>query len=159
MHGLKLNFAKNPSEKAAFEYPRSKNEESIINLEINKFLEKGVISQCDITAGDYFSNLFVTPKKDGSFRTILNLKYLNLECETYHFKMESIKQVIHMIKPFSYLASLDIKDAFYAVPIHKSHRKYLKFMWLSIAFVYNVMPNGYADAMRIFTKLLKPIFS
>ena len=31
------------------------------------------------------------PKKDGSYRTILNLKKLNQDCETTHFKMESIK--------------------------------------------------------------------
>ena len=42
---------------------------------------------------------------------------LNQECETTHFKMESIKQVMHMIKPNMYLASLDIKDTFYTAPI------------------------------------------
>ena len=26
-------------------------------------------------------------------------------------------------------------------------------------YMFKVMPNGYADAMRVFTKLLKPVFS
>ena len=80
-----------------------------------------------------------------------------MECETYHFKMESLKQAIHMVKPNSFLASIDIKDAFYSVPIHDSHKRYLKFMWESRPYQYNVMPNGYVDAMRAFTKL--PAFS
>ena len=42
-----------------------------------------------------------------------------------------MKQVMHMIKPNMYLASLDIKDAFYTVPIYEPHRNYLKFMWLN----------------------------
>ena len=64
-----------------------------------------------------------------------------------------------MIRPRSYLASIDIKDAFYSVPIHASHRKYLKFMWTGNSFQFKAMPNGYVDAMRVFTKLLKPVFS
>ena len=151
-HGLKLNFSQQPSEKNPFEYKRPDQEFQIIDLEIKKLMAKGVISISPIEPGDYFSNLFTTPKKDGTFRTILNLKQLNLECETYHFKMESLKQAIHMVKPYSYLASIDIKDAFYSVPVHDSHKKYLKFMWVGIPYKFNVMPNGYLDAMRVFTK-------
>ena len=87
------------------------------------------------------------------------MKYLNEECETHHFKMESLKQAIHMIRPGAYLASIDIKDAFYSVPIHPSHKKYLKFMWQAKPYQFEAMPNGYLDAMRIFAKIMKPVFS
>ena len=109
--------------------------------------------------GEYFSNLFTTPKKYGTYRTILNLKSLNKECGTAHFKMESLKQALHMVRPGAFLASIDIKDAFYSVPIHTAHKKYLKFMWTGDILQFRAMPNGYCDAMRVFTKLLKPIFS
>ena len=77
-----------------------------------KLLQKQRITKCDINEGDYFLSLFVHAKKDGSFQTILNLKYLNKECFKYHSKMETIGQVIHTILPNCYLASLDIKDTF-----------------------------------------------
>ena len=57
--------------------------------------------------------------------------------------MESIKQVTHMITPGCYLASLDIKDAFYTIPINKDHIKYLKFIWLNQRYQFEVMPYGY----------------
>ena len=57
--------------------------------------------------------------------------------------MDSIKQVIYLIKPNMYLASIDIKDAFYTVLIYEPYRKYLKFMCLSKAYQFIVMPNGY----------------
>ena len=57
----------------------------------------------------------------------LNLKYLNEECYTQNFNMESIRQAIYMIKPGMFLASLDIKDAFYSIPAHKTHQRFLKF--------------------------------
>ena len=64
-----------------------------------------------------------------------------------------------MVRQGSYLASIDIKDAFYSVPIDPSHTKYLKFMWDGSSLQFCAMPNGYCDAMRIFTKLLKPVFA
>ena len=158
-HGLKLNFSADIPRKGPFEYPRSKRDTGIITEEVEKLLLKGVITKSNIADGDYFSSLFTTPKKDGSYRTILNLKYLNEECDTHHFKMESLKQAIHMIRRGAFLASIDIKDAFYSVPIHPSHKKYQKFVWLSTPYQFEAMPNGYKDAMRVFTKLLKPVFS
>ena len=157
--GLMLNFTGEPPEKGAFEYPRSKKEFDLIDSEIRALVKKGVVTKSAIEEGDYFSNLFTTPKKDGTYRTILNLKFLNKECDTKHFKMESLKQALHMVRPNAFLASIDIKDAFYSVPIHKSHKKYLKFMWAANPHQFEAMPNGYKDAMRVFTKLMKPVFS
>ena len=157
--GLMLNFTGDPPQKEAFEYPRSNAEFELINAEVQALLKKGLISESNIDEGDYYSNLFTTPKKDGSYRTILNLKFLNKECDTKHFKMESLKQAVHMVRPGAYLASIDIKDAFYTVPIHPDHKKYLKFMWSARAHQFDAMPNGYKDAMRVFTKLMKPVFS
>ena len=120
---------------------------------------KGVVSRTVIENGDYFSNLFTTLKKDGTYRTILNLKFLNKECDTKHFKMESLRNALHMVRRNAFLASIDIKDAFYSVPICDSHKKYLKFSWAGIPYQFEAMPNGYKDAMRVFTKLMKPVFS
>ena len=154
-HRLKLNFSADIPHKGPFEYARNRRDTGIITKEVEKLLLKGVITKSNIVDGDYFSSLFTTPKKDGSYRTILNLKYLNEECDTHHFKMESLKQAVHMIRKGAFLASIDIKDAFYSFPIHPSHKKYLKFVWLSTPYQFEAMPNGYKDAMRVFTKLLK----
>ena len=158
-YGLELNFIDDPPEKSPFEYPRSQRECRIMDDEVSYMLKKEIIERCCSEKGEYFSNLFTAPKKDGTYRTILNLKFLNKECNTAHFKMESLKQALHMVRPGAYLASIDIKDAFYSVAIHPSHKKYLKFMWTCDSFQFKAMPNGYADAMRVFTKLLKPVFS
>ena len=64
-----------------------------------------------------------------------------------------------MVRPNAFLASIDIKDAFYSVPIHSSHKKYLKFICVASPYQFEVMPNGYIDAMRAFAKLLKPVFA
>ena len=157
--GLKLEFSNKPPEKEPFEYPRGQVEHDIIDEEISQLLNKGVIEYCESEEGEYFSNLFTTLKKDGTYRTILNLKSLNKECDKAHFKMESLKNALHMVRRGSFLASIDIKDAFYSVPIHITHKKYLRFMWHGDMLQFRAMPNGYCEAMRVFTKLLKPVFA
>ena len=159
--GLKLNFLSQPPLGGEpFSYPRHQADYVIIDAEVKKLQTKGVIKPSIREEGEYFSNLFTTPKKDGTYRTILNLKSLNKDfCGTAHFKMESLKHALHIVRQGSFLASIDIKDAFYSVPIHEDHRKYLKFMWDGNIFQFCAMPNGYCDAMRVFTKLLKPVFA
>ena len=92
---------------------------------------------------------YLPKKKDGSYRTILNLKNQNEECHTQHFKMESVRHAIYTIKPVTFLASLDIKDAFYSIPVHETHQKFLKILLKGKALHFNAMPNG----------ILKPPFA
>ena len=55
----------------------SKREEEFIDMEIQRLLLKGVIAHPVHEEGEFISSMFVRPKKDGSYRMILNLKSLN----------------------------------------------------------------------------------
>jgi hypothetical protein len=57
------------------------------------------------------------------------------------------------------MASVDLKDAYYSVPIASEHKKYLRFQWKSKLFQYTCFPNGLACCPRMFTKLLKPVYA
>ena len=48
---------------------------------------------------------------------------------------------------------------FFTVPIHESHQKYFKFEWIDKVYKFLGMSNGYSDAMRIFKKILKPVYA
>ena len=52
-------------------------EQAIIDNEIEKFLQKGIIRLCSFEYGQVISPIFTRPKKDGSHRVIFNLKRLN----------------------------------------------------------------------------------
>ena len=58
---------------------------------------------------------------------ILNLKELNKLIVYQHFKMDSLKTVTDLMTQGCFMASVDIKDAYYTVPIATEHQKYLKF--------------------------------
>ena len=89
---------------------------------------------------------------------ILNLKELNSFVEYEHFKIDSLRSVIGLMTPNCYMASIDIKDAYYTVPIAIEHQKYLKFAWRDKLYQYTCLPNGLSSAPRIFTKIMKPVF-
>ena len=46
-----------------------------------------------------------------------------------HFKMESIHNVIYMVQHNSRMASIDLQDAFYSIPVKIEHQKFLKVLW------------------------------
>ena len=60
---------------------------------------------------------------------ILNLKKLNNYIQSKHYKMESLQNVLYMVRPGTWMASVDLKDTYYLVPIHKEYQKYFKFVW------------------------------
>ena len=57
------------------------------------------------------------------------------------------------------LASLDIKDAFYSIPMHKTRQQFVKFLLWGKALSFNAMPNEYVDSMEVFNKVIKPLFA
>ena len=140
------------------EYNFDATEVVIIDKQIEKFLQIGVIEtiHCE---GEYISNIFIWPKKDGSYRLILNLRYVNQFVQYHHFKMENLKSAITLMSPNCYMASIDLKDAYYSVSIDTNHRKYLRFTWENQLFQFTCLPNGLSSAPRIVTKLMKPAYS
>ena len=155
--GLKLEFLGDPPVKHNSYIPQfSKEDESAVDLEIKKLLAKGVIKKCEHETGEYISPIFIRQKLDGSCRLILNLKNLNEDMPYIHFKMETLQSVLSLITPGCYLVSLDLKDAYYSVPIHPDHIKFLTFIWKNKLHKFLVLPNGLCCGPRKFTKLMKP---
>ena len=159
--GAKIDFtlekSLNPPHKKLSDF--SPTECEIIDSEVQKLLSKQVISQCEHTKGEVISPIFTREKKDGTHRMILNLSRLNSEISYHHFKMDTLMTALTLISKGCFMASIDLKDAYYSVPIHSAYRKFLRFIWRGQLFEFNALPNGLAPGPRWFTKLLKPVFA
>lgn len=134
------------------------SETAIIDKEICKLEAIEVVSRCEPEYDQFLSPVFTVPKRDGSHRMILNLKELNKDITYYHFKMETLQAALKLITADCYMASVDLKNAYYSLPVADQHKKFLRFLWKGQLWQYNCMPNGLALAPRKFTKLLKPVF-
>ena len=52
---------------------------------------------------------------------------------------------------------INLKDAYFSVPIHPQHRNFLRFRWQGKCFQFTCLPFGLASAPWVFTKVLKPV--
>ena len=160
MQAYELEFIELPGNSGiSNSIPFSKSERSIIDHEIDILLEKGAIRECSHVEGEFLSNIFIRQKKSGDFRVILNLKKLNTVIKYEHFKMEHIDHVTDLVFKDDYMASIDLKDAYFSINLHESDRKYVRFFWNHKLYEYCCLCFGYAAAPRLFTKITKPILA
>ena len=137
----------------------SDRERPVILKEIDKLLDMGAIEIIEQESAAYVSPIFTIPKKDGTTRMILNLKSFNQSVEYIHFKMDTLVHAVSLMTPGCWMASIDLRNAYLSVPIHADHQKYLVFQFEEKFYKYKCLPFGLASAPRVFTKVLKPIFT
>ena len=73
--------------------------------------------------------------------------------------METIHSVLELMTPNCWMASIDLKDAYYSVKVHSTYRKYLTFNFEGQLFQCTTYANGLSSCPRRFIKLLKPPLS
>ncbi|OXA44814.1 Protein P [Folsomia candida] len=73
--------------------------------------------------------------------------------------MESVKTAMTMVSKNCFMAVIDLKDAYHAIPVHESCQKYLKFRWKEVLYKYRCIPFGLCLAPWLYTKLNKPVVS
>jgi len=76
--------------------------------------------------------------------------------ESEHFKMEGLHTVKALLREISWMAKVDLKDAFFMIPIAPQFRQLLHFMMGRKAYQFNCLHFGLCIAPRVFTKILKP---
>lgn len=137
----------------------NQQEQLIIDDLLLKFINKKVVEVATHESNEVLSHIFIRPKADGTYRLILNLRNLNEHIEHVHFKMETLKNVLSLVQRNCYFAKIDLKDAYYSIPVAIQSRKFLRFTWRGVLYQYTCVPNGLGVAPRNYTKLMKPVFS
>ncbi|XP_073416348.1 uncharacterized protein [Dendrobates tinctorius] len=74
----------------------------------------------------FYSPLFLIQKLDKTFRTIINLRSRNEFLVNHTFKMQSINSTIKMLFEGCFMSVMDLKDAYYHVPIHADFQQFLR---------------------------------
>ncbi|XP_067357562.1 uncharacterized protein [Channa argus] len=103
----------------------------------------------------FYSRYFLVPKKSGEMRPILDLSFLNQFMVVRRFHMLTTASVLRSVRPGDWLSSVDLKDAYFHIPVAMQHRKFLRFSFLGVRYQYNCLPFGYSLAPRTFSKCLE----
>ena len=93
----------------------------LITTEVEELKRKGAISPAPQAPGSFVFQLFLVPKKDRGFGPVINLRALNTFIQEEHFKMENLHMIKELVRPQEWLVKVDLKDAYFLVPIHPDH--------------------------------------
>lgn len=156
--GYQICFTEHPYQNTQPNMTFSVKDQELINKELEDLIQKQAIQFVPSNQGTgCVSTIFVIPKKGGGQRPVFNLKHLNQFVRYDHFKMEGIHMLRDLLKPNDFLAKIDLKDAYFTMPIWKNHQKFLRFIWQDTQWEFLCLPFGLASAPRLFTKILKPV--
>ena len=73
--------------------------------------------------------------------------------------MEAIMSIPKLVPLLTYFTKIDLKNAYYTIPVSSNYQKYLKFANNQDLYKFTCLPNGYCHGSRKFTKVLKPPLS
>ena len=113
---------------ASYSFLRDPEQVRVIDEEVEALLRKGAIEEVVPSPG-YYSRVFVVPKKDGGWRPILNLKRLKTFLVSPPFRMDTARDVASLLYPGDWMASIDLKDAYFHIPVNRRFRRLQRFGW------------------------------
>ena len=121
-------------------------------------LKKGVVKPVplDQERSRFYSTYFLVQKRDRGHRPILNLKFFNIIVRKTSFKMETLRSVIVM-KPHQWMASVDLKDAYFHIRVVLAYCQYLRFQCLGQAYQFEALSFRLSSAPRVFIMTLAPL--
>ena len=97
------------------------------------------------------------PGGEGDWRPVIDLSHLNDFVQLTPFKMETVASVLLSVREGDFLASLDLKDAYFQIPIHGSSRKLLRFMSEGTVYQFKALCFGLSTAPQVFTRVFAAV--
>ena len=122
--------------------------------EVAALCARGVVERTADHPRLCLSPVFLVPKRSGKYRMILNLKRINAHISPVHFKMETLKSILPLLRPGDWTVSIDLKDAYHHVPIAVGSRALLGFATAGRLYRFRALPFGLKPAPRLFTRLV-----
>ena len=128
-----------------------------LRQEIEKMLAKGALEIVPDPGPGFYSRLFLVEKATGGWRPVIDLSTLNTFIRQTPFKMETVASVLNAVQENDLLASLDLKDAYFQVPVHPSSRKFLRFVSQGTVYQFKVLCFGLSTAPQVFTRVFAAV--
>ena len=97
------------------------------------------------------------PGGEGVWRSVIDLSHLNEFVQLTRFKMETVASVLLSVREGDFLASLDLKDAYFQIPIHPSSRKLLRFTSEGTVYQLRALCFGLSTAPQVFTSVFAAV--
>ena len=160
--GLRLDFRIHPPPLTLSPPPwilPSEVDLPIIRSFLPSLLERRIIRELFVDQPLFFSRVFVVTKKDGPYRMIIDLSKLNDLLVIPTFQMESVLKIAQGIVEALWGCTIDLKDAYFHVPMGWAFHHYLAFSVDGRVFLFQYLPFGLSVAPWAFHRIIKPVMA
>ena len=107
-------------------------------------------------SGEFISNIVTRDKKTADLKVALNIKELNDHIEHLYFKMNPTENILGLVSKDCFMASIDLKDAYFVDLVASEQRKFHRFFCEGKLYQFCCIPFGLSPVPRVITKLMTP---
>ncbi len=135
--------------------PVSEEQKKMIEDEINKMLNDGVIRP---SSSSYTSEIVLVRKKTGDWRFCVDYRSLNKLTVKDKYPLPRIADLVRAIKGSRFFAALDLRGAYWQIPMEPESIKYTAFRCFLGLYEFVVMPFGLTNAPATFQRVMDFLF-
>jgi hypothetical protein len=129
----------------------------LIDKEVDEMLKLGVIERAE---SEWNSPYLMVPKKDGSYRFVIDFGGVNARSKRVCYPLPNISHILDNLGNAKYLSSLDIRSAYWEVPLEEGSRPLTAFSIPGRGqFQFRRMPFGLHSAPGTFQALVDKLFT
>lgn len=133
-------------------YPVSPAMMQHIDAELKDMLTKGIIEPSN---SPWSSPIVMVPKKEGGWRFCCDFRKINSVTTRDSYPLPYVSQILDRLRDAQYLSSLDIKSAYFQVPLEESSKEKTAFTVPSRGlFQFKRMPFGLHNAPATWQRLI-----
>jgi hypothetical protein len=125
----------------------AKSVKELKNMECQNIIER-------IDSAEWVSPMVVVPKPGGDVRVCADLRDLNKNVVPNRFPMPTTDEVLTSIGGAKLFSVIDLKKAYFQVPLTKDSRHYTAFLTPIGLYQYCRLPMGYVSSGSVFQQLM-----
>lgn len=122
-----------------------------IQEELERWKKLQVIEEC---TSEFASPLVPVKKSNGKIRVCLDSRKINSVTRKDAYPMRNMAEIFHRLKKAKYFSIVDLKDAYFQIPLKESSRNYTAFRTPKGLFRFRVVPFGLKNAPFTMNRLM-----
>ena len=154
-HHIALQPGTHPSYVPSYRLPHSQR--LLVQQKVDELLQEGVIQQ---SFSPWNSPLFLVPKKDGSYRPVIDFRKVNAVTVPDHYPLPVLSELLQSIgKNNTVFTSLDLLSGFWQIPLDEKSREITAFSTPTGHYEWLRLPMGLRNAPLTFQRMVNTLFS
>jgi transposase InsO family protein len=138
-------------------YPVPYSQEKKLKAEIDRMCALGVLSK--VNRSEWAFPAFTIPKKDGTLRSIADLRELNKRIKRKPFPIPKIQDMLQKLQGFMYASSLDLNMGYYHIELSPNSSRYCTIVLPWGKYEYLRLPMGLCNSPDIFQERMGELFA